>query len=54
MDDELECIDLIASGYEWECPNCETLNKEIEVTKRVTCARCKSVFVTNSPEHAYE
>ena len=54
MDEEYECVDLIASGYEWECPNCENLNKEIEVTEQVTCSYCGLTCETNPPEHAYK
>lgn len=51
--DKLESVDLIASGYEWTCPNCERLNREIEVTERVTCGECGSQYATDAPEHAY-
>lgn len=47
-------VDLIASGYEWICPNCENLNNEIEVTLEVRCSDCKRTFRTHPPEHAYE
>lgn len=48
----METVDIIASGYEWVCPNCETLNDEIEVKEDVKCKRCGDYFVTNCPEHA--
>lgn len=35
----MESVDLVASGYEWICPNCEKLNREIEVTATVECRR---------------
>jgi DNA-directed RNA polymerase subunit RPC12/RpoP len=47
-------VDLIASGYEWECPKCDQLNKEIEVTENVTCEECKSVFEVADYHHACE
>lgn len=50
--DEPEYVDLIASGYEWECPNCETLNHEIEVTEQVICSECLLTFPVNDYEHA--
>lgn len=50
---ELQVVDLIASGYEWVCPDCETLNKEIEVKETVTCSGCGHTFDANPPEHAY-
>jgi uncharacterized protein (DUF983 family) len=46
-------VDMIASGYEWECPECETENHEIEVTEKVHCMGCGADFDTNPPEHAY-
>jgi len=50
---EKEPVDLIASGYEWECPECEELNHEIECKEQVTCGSCGKVFEANSPEHCY-
>ena len=51
-----QIVDVIASGYEWTCPICETLNKEIEHKEVVTCSRsdCRVSFKTNLPEHCYE
>jgi hypothetical protein len=46
-------VDLIASGYEWICPGCEILNKEIEITGTVKCHECGEEFVTGIAEHAY-
>lgn len=46
-------VDVIASGYEWWCPKCERLNKEIECTTKVTCG-CGWQFRTELPEHAYQ
>lgn len=61
--DEMETVDLIASGYEWVCPKCGKLNHEIEVTETVTChddedcdgcgKGCGKTYETESPEHAY-
>ncbi|KKM71892.1 hypothetical protein LCGC14_1426110 [marine sediment metagenome] len=48
----MKTVDLIASGYEWECPECEYLNDEIEVTEKVTCPGCGNEYETNPPEHA--
>ena len=50
---ELEYVDLIASGYEWECPECCLTNKEIECKEVVKCSRCGSEYQTEPPEHAY-
>ena len=49
----MESVDIIASGYEWICPGCETFNKEIEITETVQCKGCGAVFETNPPEHAF-
>lgn len=45
-------IELIASGYEWICPKCEHLNKEIEVLENLVCAQCKETFVMSDYHHA--
>ena len=49
----MRIVDIIASGYEWICPDCETLNREIEITEIVKCACCDAEFETDLPEHAY-
>jgi uncharacterized CHY-type Zn-finger protein len=48
----MESVDLIASGYEWCCPECEHLNKVIEYKEIVECTVCKKSFSSNYPEHA--
>jgi uncharacterized protein (DUF983 family) len=48
----MESVDIIASGYEWECPHCETLNKVIEWTEEVTCEQCGETCEAELPEHA--
>ena len=48
-----ETVYIIASGYEWTCPLCDLLNKEIEHKESVTCQVCKKTFDTDAPEHAY-
>lgn len=45
-------VDLIASGYEWKCPECGFLNKEAEVYSNVTCEKCEQVFDVNEYNHA--
>lgn len=53
---QTEEVDLIASGYEWNCPNetCAYIeNKEIEITKTVTCKKCKTVYKVNDYHHAH-
>lgn len=49
----METVDLIASGYEWECPKCGELNKEVEVEKIVYCGKCGRAYEVNPPHHAY-
>jgi uncharacterized protein (DUF983 family) len=51
---ELEEVDLIASGYEWTCPNCDELNHEIEITETVCCKDCKQKYSTGETHHAYD
>ena len=50
--DEPRSVDLIAAGYEWECPDCDKLNREIEITENVTC-ECGQTFEVDAMEHAY-
>ena len=46
-------VDIIASGYEWICPDCSQLNHEIEYKEVVSCQNCQETFATNPPEHAW-
>lgn len=48
----IEQVDIIASGYEWVCPECDVLNLEVEWTKQATCFICGKTYETNLPEHA--
>lgn len=48
----MEYVDTIASGYEWTCPECETLNTEIEWTEDVYCDECAEHYKARFPEHA--
>jgi len=50
---EAESVDLIASGYEWICPNCDYPNHEIEITESVDCKDCGNWYKTNPAEHAH-
>jgi hypothetical protein len=47
-------VELIASGYEWTCPRCGDLQREIEAKEKVTCGSCNAEFATEPPEHACE
>ena len=49
----MRTVDIIASGYEWICRDCETLNHEIEINETVKCCCCGEKFETNPAEHAY-
>lgn len=48
-----EVVDLIASGYEWHCPNCKEFNTEIEIENELECAKCKHKFSVGTIDHAY-
>ena len=47
-------VDVIASGYEWICPRCKSINHEIEYHVAVSCGKCGETFGTNPPEHAMD
>ena len=51
---EKEEVDMIASGYEWICPECETFHQVIEIPKveEVTCKKCQEQFKIGEPFHA--
>ena len=51
----MDSVEIIASGYEWTCPECNTLNHEIEVPETVRCCnlQCNTDFTTEPPDHAY-
>lgn len=42
-------VDIVASGYEWICPKCGSLNTEIEYNPRVQCYLCHKIFVAGVP-----
>lgn len=46
-------VDIIASGYEWICPDCETLNRTMGLTEIVKCVCCDAEFETNPYEDAF-
>jgi len=54
-DNDTNLVSLIANGYEWNCP-CGKLNRinEYPRSETVTCERCKKVYSTDIPEHAYQ
>lgn len=48
-----EMVDIIASGYEWTCPECDRLNHEVETLSFVTCRGCDRHFLTGEFHHAH-
>jgi hypothetical protein len=51
---EKQSVDVIASGYEWVCPEpCGHYNREIAFSVEVTCGKCGKTFEANPPNHAY-
>jgi len=48
----LDVVELIASGYEFVCPECDELNKVIEVTEIVTCLYCNTKYKVGEYYHA--
>ena len=50
---EYETVELIAAGYEWTCPACDTLITIIETTESVTCKACKRRFKVDSYAHVH-
>ena len=49
-------VDIVASGYEATCPQCDEYCELIEVPRNgeaVVCPACNSLFTTDLPEHAY-
>ncbi len=50
---EEEEVTLIASGYEWICPNCNTLNTHSKTAPKVTCNLCNRTYMTDEALHAH-
>jgi len=51
--EKLPLVDVIASGYEWTCPECDTLNHEIEYKEFYVCQNCKQEVRADIPDHCY-
>jgi hypothetical protein len=47
-------IELIASGYDWRCPECDEFNHTIEVVESVTCPTCKKTYSVRDYYHAHK
>ncbi|MCK5615776.1 hypothetical protein KAR91_78660 [Candidatus Pacearchaeota archaeon] len=47
-------VDVIASGYEWICPECEEMHEVIEFPRNpiVRCPDCGFKVELDLPEHA--
>lgn len=50
--DRIEGVDCIASGYEWECPECNMLNGIPSFVEDQECAKCGQKVKLSMPEHA--
>ena len=50
---EEDSVEMIASGYEWTCPKCEALMQEIEITPKVKCHDCSTVYNVDDYHHAH-
>lgn len=48
----MKTVELIASGYEWMCPECKKMYKEIEVPEFVECKKCGKLFKVEDYYHA--
>lgn len=51
----VEAVDIIASGYEWICSKCETLNRFMEIPSDayMQCGECGNIDLAGDAEHAY-
>lgn len=56
MSNEQEKVDLIASGYEWICPDCGKLNKLVAIPSSLTvdCADCGQEYEVDNIHAALE
>lgn len=52
--ENIPVVDVIASGYEWICPECQTFHKIIEFPKNpvIQCSECGCKVELDLPEHA--
>lgn len=51
---EKKYVDIIASGYEWTCPNCGRLNNEYAWIEDLECHECHKEYKASLPEHVYD
>jgi hypothetical protein len=54
--EQIESVDIIASGYEWICLKCDEFQHIIAYPKTgmVQCEQCGTKFCVDLPEHAME
>lgn len=53
--DTLDQVEIVASGYEFECPKCSTYNTLVEIPidgRAVECRKCKTRFSVSEADHA--
>jgi len=51
---KLDSADIIASGYEFNCDDCQHVSNVIAVTEVVTCEGCGTHYRVDFPQHAIE
>lgn len=52
MSDKNQTVEIIASGYEWNCPKCTIINELIAVQDSVICINCGREFEVTAVNHA--
>lgn len=52
----MDLVDIVASGYEFYCPDCGEFNTIVEIPKSdiVICSKCKTTFGIATIEEARE
>jgi len=50
----MNSVELIASGYEWNCPDCDHENTPIAIAEYVICENCKAKKEVTDFHHCYE
>jgi len=53
-DESVDSVELIASGYEWTCPTCGTLNRLTGIADKVICDECRGEWPVSETYDAYE
>lgn len=47
-------VDCMATGYEWSCPKCQSLNEINAFREEQNCEKCGQKVSLDNPEHAYD